>query len=119
MELDPRDRTWQVWRSVAAGGGILLFLIAGTMLLAAGEDLDDTSTALFRGLGLAAYGMAVVCFLAGSPSRLVRPSLAPRADVGCPDCERVLPHSMLAGHLVSAHGHTDEDARTLTAHAAR
>lgn len=117
MELDPQDKGWQSTRILVTALGVLLFAIAGSILIAVADDQYTDAQPTYYVLALAMFGMACLCFLVGAPSRLLRPSPAPRSDAGCPDCDRVLPRSMLAGHLVSAHRYTDEDARTIVAHA--
>ncbi len=57
------DYEWQLVRGALAITGAILFVVAGRKLHVEGSPLGD-------GLGMLAYGLAVVCLLVGLPARL-------------------------------------------------
>ena len=69
MERHRLDHDWQAWRGFFGVVGAVLFVVAGSMLLA--EDVFDDQETVYRALALMAYGLAIVSLLAGLPGRLL------------------------------------------------
>jgi hypothetical protein len=117
----PHDSEWQLVRGLLTITGAALFVVAGRKMTGIPGE-----SGLGEGLGIASYGLAVVCLLVGLPQRLAAPDTdddvrpvrtaaepAAAARPTCPECGKPVEPQNLAGHLTIAHGLSDDEARGL------